>query len=166
VDLRQFKRILIQVFLLPVFALLLLAFALYTEISSGSDTTTQLVKSDQRIAQAMLVTRLIADEETRLRGYQVTGDPTFLEPFHKTQSELEAQFALLGDMPDRDQPEIDHIQHLREEHDTWRDAFAQPVIANIRAGGQANDVALNLHGKQLMDLIRSDLDSKIGRAHV
>jgi PAS domain S-box-containing protein len=161
VDLRQFQRILIQVFLLPVFALLLLAFALYTEISSGSDTTTQLVKSDQRIAQAMLVTRLIADEETRLRGYQVTGDPTFLEPFHKTQSELEAQVALLGDMPDRDQPEIDHIQHLREEHDTWRDAFAQPVIANIRAGGQANDVALNLHGKQLMDLIRSDLDSII-----
>jgi PAS domain S-box-containing protein len=161
VDLRQFQRILIQVFLLPVFALLLLAFALYTEIRSGSDTTNQLVKSDQRIAQAMLVTRLIADEETRLRGYQLTGDPAFLEPFHQTQSDLEAQFTLLGDMPDRDQPEIDHIQHLREEHDTWRDAFAQPVIANIRAGGQANDIALNLHGKQLMDLIRSDLDSII-----
>ncbi|MCU1322970.1 MAG: multi-sensor signal transduction histidine kinase [Acidobacteriaceae bacterium] len=55
----------------------------------------------------------------------------------------------------------DHLERLREAHETWQVGFAEPVIATIRAGGQADGVEQNLHGKALMDGIRSDLDAVI-----
>ena len=134
-DLSQFKRILMQVFLLPVFALLLMAVALYLDIRSATKTTNQLVQTDARIAQTTLVTKLIIDEETGLRGYQTTGDPIFLEPYNKAEPALAAEFSALEGMPGSDQSQIDHIHHLKELHATWHDGFAGPVIAEIRNGG-------------------------------
>ncbi|MCU1322969.1 MAG: multi-sensor signal transduction histidine kinase [Acidobacteriaceae bacterium] len=72
-ELSRFKRILIQVFLLPVVALLVMAGALYLDIQ-GSNTTVNLIQqSDERITQATLAAKLILDEESGLRGYQTTG---------------------------------------------------------------------------------------------
>ncbi len=39
-----------------------------------------------------------------------------------------------------------------------------PIIAQVRGGGKTNDVALNLHGKVLMDEVRLDLDDIIHKA--
>ena len=50
------------------------------------------------------------------------------------------------------------------EHQTWRDGFALPVIAQVRGGGKTNDVDLNLHGKVLMDEVRHDLNDIIHKA--
>jgi PAS domain S-box-containing protein len=164
VDLRQFKRILIQVFLLPVVALLLLAVCLYVEIESNGETTTALVQTDARISQTTLVTRLIVDEETGLRGYQTTGDALFLEPYNKAQSTLPAELSALAAMSGASQVQTDQIRDVRESHDTWQTGFAQPVITVIRSGGQADDLELNRHGKQLMDIIRTDLDAIVREA--
>ena len=68
-NLSQFNNILRQVFLLPVVALLVVAAALYVQIR-GSNLTVNLIQdSDARISQATLVSKLIVDEESGLRGY-------------------------------------------------------------------------------------------------
>jgi PAS domain S-box-containing protein len=164
VDLRQFKRILIQVFLLPVFALLLMAVCLYVEIESNGRTTSALVQTDARISQTTLVTRLVVDEETGLRGYQTTGDKQFLAPYNKAQSALQGQLSMLAAMPGASPSQVEHIRRVREAHDTWQTGFAQLVIALIGGGGQATDLELNLHGKQLMDDIRTNLDAIVREA--
>ena len=143
-DLGKFKQILRQVLLLPVVALLLMALALYVDITSNSSTVSQIVQYDARIAQATLVYKLIIDEESGLRGYQTTGDPRFLEPYNKAEPVLEKQLAALESVASVSQTEVDHIQRLQEQHITWREGFAVPVIASISAGGHANDVDLNL----------------------
>jgi PAS domain S-box-containing protein len=163
VDIGKFKQILLQVFLLPVVALLLMAFALYSEMRSGADTVNQIVHYDDRIAQATLVYKLIVDEESGLRGYQTTSDTRFLEPYNKAESALEARIAELEAGSDS-QVQLDHVKHLRESHQTWMDAFAKPVIATMRAGGNSDDVGLNLQGKTLMDGIRVDLDAILAEA--
>ncbi len=163
-DIGKFKHILFQVLLLPVFALLLMALALYVEMNNGANTVTQIVQYDARIAQATLVYKLIVDEESGLRGYQTTGDPSFLDPYNKTEPLLEKQLSALESVASASQSEIDHIHHLREVHQTWRDGFALPVIATLRGGGNADDVNLNLQGKVLMDAIRADLDAIIADA--
>lgn len=133
-DIGKFKHILFQVLLLPVFALLLMALALYVEMNNGANTVTQIVQYDARIAQATLVYKLIVDEESGLRGYQTTGDPSFLDPYNKTEPLLEKQLSALESVASASQSEIDHIHHLREVHQTWRDGFALPVIATSAAG--------------------------------
>lgn len=163
-DLNEFNRILRQVFLLPVFALLILAAALYMEIR-GSNATVKLIQgSDERINQATQVAKLILDEETGLRGYQTTSDARFLQPYLKAQPLLARQFDGLEGVPGADKEEQNHFHHLREAYLTWHDSFAGPLIATIRAGGQTNDPGLNLQGKILMDGIRNDLAAVIQSA--
>ena len=163
-DIGKFKHILLQVFLLPIFAVLLMALALYIEMTSNSGTVGQIVQYDSRIAQATLVYKLILDEESSLRGYQTTGDPRFLDPYYKADPLIAKELSNLETMASASQSEVDHIHHLRESHLTWRDGFATPVIASLRGGGNADDVNLNLQGKTLMDAIRADLDAIIADA--
>jgi PAS domain S-box-containing protein len=158
VDLRNFNRILLQVFFLPVVALLLLAAALYVDIHNSNSTVGLIQQSDERITQTVLLENLILDEETGLRGYQATGDARFLQPYLDAQADLESQLEDLENVPGATASQRDHLRHLREAHDLWHNGFAEPVISIIRAGGQTNDVDQNLHGKQLMDSIRTDLD--------
>jgi len=164
VDIGKFKQILLQVFLLPVFAVLLMVLALYIDITSNSRTVGQIVQYDSRIAQTTLVYKLILDEESSLRGYQTTGDARFLAPYYTADPLIAKELSNLEYMASASQSEVDHIRHLREQHLTWHDGFATPVIASLRSGGNADDVNLNLQGKTLMDAIRADLDAIIADA--
>ena len=96
VNLSQFNRILRQVFLLPVIALLVIAGALYWQIQGANATVNLIQESDARITQATLVSKLLVDEESGLRGYETTADPRFLQPY------LDARIASGGGVPEAD----------------------------------------------------------------
>ncbi|WP_158945553.1 ATP-binding protein [Granulicella sp. S190] len=163
-NLSQFNHILRQVFALPVVALLVVAGALYVQIRGSNATVNLIQESDARISQATLLSKLIVDEESGLRGYETTGDTRFLQPFYDAESHLQTEIQILDNMAGADADQKHDIVDLRDEHQTWQDAFALPVIATVRAGGQTNDVDLNLHGKVLMDNVRHDLDDIIQKA--
>jgi len=164
VNLSQFKNILRQVFVLPVVALLVVAGALYVQIRGSNSTVNLIQESDARISQATLLSKLIVDEESGLRGYETTGDARFLQPFYEAESHLQTEIQNLDNMAGGDDDQKHDIADLRDEHQTWQDAFALPVIATVRGGGQTNDVDLNLHGKVLMDNVRHDLIDIIQKA--
>ena len=163
-NLSQFNSVLRQVFLLPVVALLVLAAALYVQIRGANATVDLIQDSDARISQATLVSKLIVDEESGLRGYETTGDPQFLRPFTDAESHVQDEIRNLDKMAGTDLDQKHDITDLKEEHQTWRDGFAVPVIGQVRAGGKTSGVDLNLHGKVLMDEVRHDLDDIIHKA--
>ena len=163
-NLSQFNNILRQVFLLPVVALLVVAGALYVQIRNANATVDLIQDSDARISQATLVAKLVVDEESGLRGYETTGDLRFLQPFTDAESHVQEEIQNLDKMAGSDIDQKNDIVDLREEHQTWRDGFALPVIAQVRGGGKVNDVDLNLHGKVLMDDVRHDLNDIIHKA--
>jgi PAS domain S-box-containing protein len=161
VNLSQFNRILSQVFLLPVVALLLTAGALYWQIRGANATVNLIQDSDARIAQAALVAKLIVDEESGLRGYETTLDTRFLQPYVEAEARLQTELRKLEEIAGSNPEQKRLIEDLRNEHQTWRDAFAVPVIATVRAGGQSNDVELNLRGKSQMEEVRNDINAII-----
>ena len=163
-NLSQFNNILRQVFLLPVVALLVVAGALYLQIRGANATVNLIQDSDTRISQATLVSKLIVDEESGLRGYETTGDLRFLQPFSEAKSHVQAEIQSLDNMGGSDPDQKKDIEDLRSEHQTWQDAFALPVIAQVRGGGNTDDVDLNLHGRELMDEVRHDLTDIIQKA--
>jgi PAS domain S-box-containing protein len=164
VNLSQFNRVLRQVFLLPVVALLVVAGALYMQIRSANATVNLIQDSDARISQATLVSKLIVDEESGLRGYETTGDARFLQPFTEAESHVQKEIQNLSHMAGADADLRHDLSDLHDEHQTWHDAFAVPVIAQVRGGGKTSDVDLNLHGKVLMDAVRNDLNDIIQKA--
>ena len=165
-NLSQFKSVLRQVFLLPVVALLVVAGALYLQIRDSNMTVNLIQDSDARISQATLVSKLIVDEESGLRGYETTGDPQFLQPFTEAETHIQEEIQTLSDLSGADAGLKHDITDLHDEHQTWHDAFALPVIAQVKGGGKTSDVDLNLHGKVLMDAVRHDLDDIIRDAEI
>lgn len=163
-NLSQFNNILRQVFLLPVVALLVVAAALYVQISGSNATVNLIQDSDARISQATLVSKLVVDQESGLRGYETTGDIRLLQSYTDAESHIQAEIQNLNQVAGADADQKHDIADLRDEYQTWRDAFALPIIATVRAGGQTNDVDLNLHGKVLMDAVRHDLTDIIQKA--
>ncbi len=156
-NLRQFNGILRQVFLLPVVALLVTAGALYWQIRGANATVDLIQDSDARITQATLISRLMVDEESGLRGYETTADTRFLQPYIDAEASLPAEFQRLSNIAGANAEEKHDLDDLRNEQQTWRDAFALQLIAQVRAGGQTSDVDLNLRGKTMMDEIRHDI---------
>ena len=82
-NLRLFNRIVNQVMIVPVLALVLVAAALTWQVRTSSHTVGRIQDSDDTISQSNYVGRLIIDQETGVRGYAATGDPRFLEPYSK-----------------------------------------------------------------------------------
>jgi PAS domain S-box-containing protein len=164
VNLKQFNSVLRQVFLLPVVALLVVAGALYLQIRNANATVNLIQDSDARISQATLVSKLIVDEESGLRGYETTGDKQFLQPFTEAEAHVQNEIQRLDAMAGADADMKHDLNDLRDSHQTWHDGFALPVIAEVREGGKTDDVGLNLHGKVLMDAVRHDLNDIIQKA--
>jgi PAS domain S-box-containing protein len=139
--------------ILPVVACLFLAGVLVWQIQE-SDTTVGLIEqSDQRIALATLIEKLVVDEETGLRGYQVTSDARFLAPYHDAEVPMQRAIADLEATAEPEQKKT--LQQFNEEHQTWHQGFAEPIIATIAAGGQASNDDINLTGRSRMERMRS-----------
>ncbi len=163
-NLSEFNRVLRQVFLLPVIALLITAGALYLQVRGSNDTVRLIQNTDATIAQAALVGKLIADQESGLRGYQATHDDRFLSEFHQVEGSIQSELENLDLAIQADEDQRGNIEDLRNEYQNWHDAFALPIMATVRAGGTANDVTLNLYGKTLMDQVRQDVAAITRRA--
>ncbi len=156
-NLTQFNRILRQVFLLPIIALLITAWALYLQVRGANETVRQIQEADATIAQVAQVAKLIIDQESGLRGYEATGDDRFLTDYRQAEGSIQSEFNNLALMVQFDDTQRHNIEDLSNGYQNWHDAFALPIIATVRAGGKANDVTLNLYGKTLMDQVRQDL---------
>ena len=159
---KKFQRTLRQVLILPVVACLFLAGVLIWQIRGANSTVGLIEESDERIALATLIEKLIVDEETGLRGYQTTSDPRFLQPYNDAEAPMLQAIAELQSTVRPGQQQI--LNQFIQQHQTWHEAFAGPLIATIAAGGHANDVDLNLQGVARMNAMRDSLKAIVSAA--
>lgn len=161
-NLNQFRYIMGQVFVVPILALTVLALALAIQIKSSADTVQQIQSSDRRIARVTLVSKLIVDQETGLRGFQVTGDPRFLEPYRQAEHDLDPVLNRLYERmhqgPTANPQQAVIIAEVRDNYHNWKSGFVAGMMKAANASTELRDPELNMRGKQQMDSIRADLD--------
>lgn len=154
IDPARFRRVLLRSIAIPLLVMSGLAVGLVYQIN-------YLVSVNQEIARlkavgtSMDVLRsLIADKETGLRGYLLTGSSTFLEPFRLAEqrfgpalAELETQLA--------DEPE--QLARLEQLTATWLewDQYARTMMALRSAEGDYTSYTLSLQGRSLMERART-----------
>lgn len=142
---------------MPIVACLLLAGVLVWQINGSNRTVQSIRKSDDTIAVAIQIEKLIADEETGLRGYQITGDRRFLEPYNQATAPLAQAVTELGNLVDPAHRSL--LDEFTAQHDAWQANFAQPVIRMVGRGNRANDDDLNLTGRARTDAMRRALST-------
>jgi PAS domain S-box-containing protein len=144
--------------ILPVVACLFLAGVLVWQIRGANATVDLIELADRRITLATKVELLVVDQETGLRGFQATSDPRFLQPYYDAEAPLRQD---TGQLVATVSGSGQNIKAFRAEYDAWQSAFAEPLIATIRAGGHTGDIDLNITGKTSMDSMRGHLNSII-----
>jgi PAS domain S-box-containing protein len=98
--------------------------------------------------------RLVVDQETGLRGYQLTHDPTTLEPYQNAEGALHGTLDRLLYLVRDDPDQLMRLRQIRDSHELWM-GFAGKALDNLRAGKLFGDTALDLNGGQLMATLRT-----------
>ncbi len=99
------------------------------------------------------------DQETGLRGYLITGDPTFLTPYdtgEQRETSLEQSLAALP----LDHQERANLTATVASLHVWQTNYADPEIALVRAGhiDQARSSKATVEGRQLFDTFRTNVN--------
>lgn len=156
-----YSKLLLRLLLLPLVGALLLAIALGYALQRVERSARWVDHSDEVIAGGNRLARLMVGEETGVRGYLITQDPAFLEPYKRAELELPQDFDLLCALV-RDNPEqLARLQRLRATHREW-DALTRRQLA-----GPANHTAADmLARKSSMDRMRGQTDRFLRREEV
>ncbi len=150
-DERSFQRLLRRTVLIPVVLLVLLAVTLVAEILTLTRSLKWVDHAEQVISNSRQLMRYMVDMETALRGYHLTGDKSFLEPFEAAKPRVPEQLALLlqltADTPDQQR----RLKEIQEADLRWIDYADSLLLLPPGRSISSGDFAA---GKELMDQIR------------
>jgi PAS domain S-box-containing protein len=155
-NLHQFRQILITTVLLPLVLLLFLALVLAWQIQRTLREQRRIDHTDRITAQLNELERLVVDQETGLRGYQLTRDPTTLEPYQNAEGQLHQTLDRLLLLVREDPDQLRRLRQVRDSHELWM-GFAGRALDNLRAGKLFGDTGLDLNGAQRMAALRTQL---------
>ncbi|MFC8592214.1 sensor histidine kinase [Streptomyces atroolivaceus] len=105
-------------------------------LSRISDRTMDLVDRIQpaRSASFQLQNALL-DQETGVRGFALTGDTTFLEPYENGMRAERQHLARVRSLTGNEQPYVEDLGRIQKAAQQWRTQRAEPLIAAVRASG-------------------------------
>ncbi len=107
-------------------------------------------------AQAYRLQGALVDQETGVRGYGITADPRFLQPYTAGRAAERAAAAELRTEIGRTQPLAGDLGRLERAADGWRAAYALPLISRARSGPlNGKDLTLLNHSKSAFDRLRA-----------
>ncbi len=108
-----------------------------------------------RLAASDLLSAQI-DEETEIRGYALTSDRRFLDPYELRKADLERSVARLLSNLRSNTPEHGAVARFAVFHEAWERNIAQPVLRDPGAGRSRR---LQLDGKARMDGMRAQMNT-------
>src|SRR4051812_37743444 len=138
-------------FLLPL-ALVAMAVAM---TASASLQRTAATKADDRADGASALLTAMIDQETGLRGFLLTGEESFLEPFHAGRVHAQAAEAVVSHTSAGDGRTLQLLRSHERAENAW-EAMARRQIAVRRLNRDFHGtVAEALERKNVMDQLRA-----------
>ena len=151
-NLREFRGILRQALYFPILLLLLLAGFFLIQIRISSVLLRAIVHSDKITNQVDDLEKLILDQETSLRGYELTHDSAMLAPCTAAKAPIQVDFKELRGLLTGDDAQEQRLAVLSDRYQLWL-GLAQRILA--KDPSLANDSKVYQRGEKMMDAIRS-----------
>lgn len=151
-NLTEFRRILRQTLLFPIVLLLALAGFFLLEIQRFSAALHALDRSDQITSQIIGLEKLIVDQETGLRGFQLTGNPVMLTPYTAGSGAIQTSFADLRSLLAGNEEQEQRLKTLDDRYEKWFQRSKRTITKNPAV---AKNPQTYLQNKAMMDSIRA-----------
>jgi CHASE3 domain sensor protein len=141
--------------ILPLAVLGLLCLVLSYGLYSVEQRSLAVDDADLVIAHSNNLIKLMVDEETGLRGYLLTKDPVFLQPFQVADKQMDSEFSELFRLLTKFPAQTGQLVELQRAHQDWK-LEANHEISDPSA--EVTGTAFLLKRKQTMDSMRGEMD--------
>lgn len=163
VGLREFNRVVRITLLVPVTVLALLAGLLVWQMEQALDLRQRSIVTAEVVDQLLTLQQQVADQETGLRAYQLTGLPSVLLPYNSAASQIESNLARLDHPPAVSGVSAAQVGKLQQDIRVWQN-WATGVLAQPAPAPEAVSATLTQQGKGIMDGVRQDFQDALGTA--
>jgi PAS domain S-box-containing protein len=134
-----------------------LALLLFWETFDLNRSLQAVDHTDQVFDQSGHLRMSLVDMESGMRGYVVTGDESFLQPYLEGKKNFESEYqAFYGTVSINLPQQQQRMRDLHADYLEW-DAYASQIIAQRRAGKFDPTFYKNRQGKLQMDAIRGKI---------
>ena len=157
------KKLLVS-FLIPITLMVAVSFSVHENSQSMVEDNHLVVHTHKAIARAQELLNLVVDMETGQRGYLITGDPVFLEPYHLALDVWRQKIQTLATQVSDNPPQVDRLNRIDDIHKTWLKESGEEEILqrNLVNKGEADmqsvvELTKQQTEKQLIDQIRREI---------
>ena len=134
IDQKSFRLRLAGTLILPPVLMAALAGVLLWQINRLLSSEQQVSRTHEVIAQAYRVEKLLVNMESGERGYLITGDPNFLEPYRQALSSIDSEFNKLAHMVSDNPAQLQRLAKLRAndpDAGRWYSRDTQAIAASL-----------------------------------
>lgn len=151
-------------FSIPVFLILTVSIAVHKNTQSMVEDNDWVTHTHKAIARAQELLSLIVDKETGKRGFLITGEEVFLEPYHTSLRLWDEKIQALSVQVSDNPPQVERLKVIDDLHDRWLLEAGRNEIAlrrAVRDGQQPMQSVIDLvreqNGKAIVDEIREHI---------
>ena len=158
------QRKLLVSFSIPIALMVLVSFSVHQNTQSIVEDNHWVVHTHKAIARAQELLNLAIDMETGQRGYLITGDPVFLEPYHLALDVWNQKVHTLCEQVSDSPSQVERLRKIDALHKQCLKEAGEKEIAQRSLVGNGTTTMQNVialtqkqTGKQLIDKIRNEI---------
>jgi signal transduction histidine kinase/CHASE3 domain sensor protein len=150
-----FRRRLISAIALPTTLLLLLSGVSLWQINRLLSAMQWVEHTDWVIAQTYRTQKLLLDLQSGSRGYLLTGEEEFLEPYQEARSVINAAFKELNHLVSDNPSQVERVNQLQLQYQQWQQLISQAIERKNR--GETEPSSAFKVRNQKMNAMRSQI---------
>ncbi|QGW82611.1 response regulator [Variovorax paradoxus] len=155
IDPDDFDRLLSRNLKLPLLGGLIGALVFVGLIVFLLSTIGAVEHSDRVTRSASELQRRSIDMETGLRGFLITGDESFLEPYQSALPRFKGEIDALGKLVSDNRQQLERLERIASLQQEWNE-YARGLIAARKGGSEYQQAVRQGRGKQLSDAMRAE----------
>ncbi len=151
-----------------IVSFIIVAFITFNSLTALLDNSNWVVHTYEVIAKATDLSGSMVDQETGMRGYLVTGNKDYLEPYTAGKEHFDSVLKELKETVSDNPAQVKRLEEVEELAETWRTEAAENFMAIKDEIILANQLKVEIErivkdgvGKEKMDLLRSTLDNRV-----
>lgn len=142
----------------------------YNGFTSHAKTTAWVAHTHEAIAEAHLIEKLLSDMESTQRGFLITGEDEFLEPFYQGHEEYEVTMVDLKLHVEDNPDQVNLLEKIERLVEEWDEVAAQPEINERRKitsdtvdAEYLQEILLAGVGKRILDEMHGIMNDMVNR---
>ncbi|WP_394242217.1 response regulator [Vibrio astriarenae] len=155
-------------FSIPLALLIIVSVSVHHNTRSMVEDSDWVAHTHKAIARAQELLSLIVDKETGKRGFLITGDEVFLEPFNKSLVLWDEKMAALSYQVSDNPPQVERLKVIDDLHSRWlvetgwnEIELRRSVRQGIEPMNKVIDLVREMNGMAIVDEIRQHIDTFI-----